>query len=336
MNNIEVTFDTNFMIKYKNDIHGIIKDIRKKYKAIIFNIVIEEIKGQKIRTTEKEYRCILDKINGSKAKNDWLKIIDNTKILKVFAEQEKSLDDWMDRTFNKDKISIDMKNFISQLLERSKYKKPPFNDAEDASDKGFKDTLLYLSIIEYINTSSTCEKIFLITCDKGFLNKKNELESEFFKITNKQLNIIDGEDKIKIYNILEIILEEDEIKNETNDVFPEINKNDDIEKARENFVNITRKIFSDKKVFIYDEMTNEKVESFLENLNDKMDNWIFVDTIDILKLLDVSSGELLVEVEDIRELIKQYKLMVKNESLKAAFIEGLKVKLNSYYVDLPF
>lgn len=336
MSNIEITFDTNFMIKYKDDIHDIIKDIKKKYKAIIFNIVIEEIKGQKIRATEREYKSILEKINISKSTNSWLKITDNTKILEVISKQEKSLDDWMERTFGECKITIDMTNFINQLLERSKYKKPPFNDAESASDKGFKDTLLYLSIIEYFKKSSTSEKIFLLTSDKGFLNKKSELESEFYKITNKQLSIIDGEDKVKFYNLLDITSEANKINKEVNNVFPDNNKEDDIEKIRGEFLNITKKIFYLKNFYLYDVMSDEMVEKFLEKINKKINSWIFIDAIDISKLLDVHGNELVVEVGYIRELINQYNSISKNDSMKIAFIEGLKVKFNSYYIDLPF
>lgn len=48
MNSV-VTFDTNFIIENKNDIATIISDVKENYEVVITKIVIEEVKGQKIR-----------------------------------------------------------------------------------------------------------------------------------------------------------------------------------------------------------------------------------------------------------------------------------------------
>ena len=53
-----VTFDTNFIIENKDKIRTIILDVREKYELIIAKIVIEEVKGQRVRQTLKSYNNI--------------------------------------------------------------------------------------------------------------------------------------------------------------------------------------------------------------------------------------------------------------------------------------
>ena len=90
MSSIVITFDTNFIIENKDKIRTIILDVKKRYELIIAKIVIEEVKGQRVRQTLKSYNNIKDKINAAKKENSWLDIVDNTDIIDVIKEQEKN------------------------------------------------------------------------------------------------------------------------------------------------------------------------------------------------------------------------------------------------------
>ena len=95
-----VTFDTNFIIENKDKIRTIILDVKEKYELIIAKIVIEEVKGQRVRQTLKSYNNIKDKIDSSIKENAWLNIEDNTDIADVIKEQERKLDEWLTKAFD--------------------------------------------------------------------------------------------------------------------------------------------------------------------------------------------------------------------------------------------
>jgi hypothetical protein len=68
---------------------------------------------------------------------------------------------------------------------------PPFINAENASDKGFKDTLIWLSLLEYFKNNGG-DNIIFVTDDKGFKNNADTLYKEFNKITDKSIEIRDN------------------------------------------------------------------------------------------------------------------------------------------------
>lgn len=87
--------------------------------------------------------------------------------------------------FNYDKISQ------SEVVSRAMKEKKPFSKAE----KGYRDTLIWLSLLEYIKTIPDSEKIIIIS----------ENSSDFFFIAN---------DKIQLHKDLTLELKERNIKNE--------------------------------------------------------------------------------------------------------------------------
>jgi hypothetical protein len=70
---------------------------------------------------------------------------------------------------------------------------------EKASDKGFKDTLMWLSILQYFKELKEDIIVIFITNDNGFLNNVDELQTEFFDVTGKTI-------EIKNNNYYEILL----------------------------------------------------------------------------------------------------------------------------------
>lgn len=94
------------------------------------------------------------------------------------------------------KIPSNKSLLFDYILEMSLKKKPPFIDGK--SDKGFKDSILFLSLLEFAE-SKIYDKYVLFSNDKGFINNKNKLKSQFSNHVNR-FRKFEGYDKLEIIN----------------------------------------------------------------------------------------------------------------------------------------
>lgn len=335
-----ITFDTNFIIENKIGIGDIITDIQTQYDIILMNLIVEEIKGKKVRQTLKSYKTIKDKIEKSKEENPWLRIIDTTNINSVTQTQEEKLEKWLIKAFDNNVISIDYKNYLPQIMERCKYKKPPFNDAEDASDKGFKDTILFLNIIDYMKEKEDYEKIYLITADNAFIKNKQSLQKEFFEKTDKELMILSG-DKEEIYKQLNIELKDNDNISEHNDceIFP---KDESIDKNYTNKIislidNIIYSLDSYKNnnpFIIWGEVQEDDVKFLLDNFITNQEKYSFLEYIEINKVMNINCSQRRIKISDLKELSDLY--MKSDEENRKAIVFAITTRLNEFYQELPF
>ena len=346
MNSI-VTFDTNFIIENKNEIGTIILDIKPNYKLVIARLVIEEVKAQKVRQTIKNYNSIKEKIEESKKENSWIDIVDNTDIENVIVEQENKLDEWLIKAFDNNIVEINNNDnaLLENILKRCKYKKPPFNNVDGASDKGFKDTILFINLMDFIKDTNY-DEIFLFTNDKVFNKFKKDLEKEFNENTGKNINIISG-DINRLYDILNIKKVEEENKEEeekekeeekNEEIFPKIQK--DEKSVREKTKEILSNIFGELELmnnwnFItWNKIEVEEVKKLLDNLNEIISKYIFLDKIDVKYIFGVDANKGDIYISDLEKLDNVYKEM--SESEKNALAYAITCKFNSYYQELPF
>ncbi|WP_407421248.1 PIN domain-containing protein [Methanobrevibacter sp.] len=96
---------------------------------------------------------------------------------------------------------------FESILGMSLYKMPPFINGK--SDKGFKDSILFLSILKFAETK-IYDKYLLFSKDNGFIENKKKLESQFQNHV-KQFRKFDNYDKLEIIkgkNIMKYIDEE--------------------------------------------------------------------------------------------------------------------------------
>ena len=334
-----VTFDTNFIIENKDRIKTIILDVKEKYEIVISKIVIEEVKGQKVRQTMKSYNSIIEKIKESKKQNGWLNIVDNTNIDSIIEEQEKNLDNWLTNAFDEKIIEIDNKDLLEKILNRCKYKKPPFNNEENSSDKGFKDTILFLNLLHFMKNSEY-DEIYLFTNDKVIIKFKNELQKEFFDSTRKKLKIISGNEN-DIYVELEIDKKENKYESKEekeHEIFPSaIPKTKDIIEQTKQLLN---DIFSELelennwKFTTWKRVELEDVKKILQDLNQLTNKYIFLDKIDINYIFDVQASKGTINISDLENLSNLYIEM--NTEEKDALAYAITCKFNSYYQELPF
>ena len=344
MNSI-VTFDTNFIIENKNEIGTVILDIKPNYKLVIARLVIEEVKAQKVRQTIKNYNSIKEKIEESKKENSWINIVDNTDIENVIVEQENKLDEWLIKAFDNNIVEINNNDneLLENILKRCKYKKPPFNNVDGASDKGFKDTILFINLMDFIKDTNY-DEIFLFTNDKVFNKFKKDLEKEFNENKGKNINIISG-DINRLYDILNIKKVEEENKEEkekeeekNEEIFPKIQK--DEKSVREKTKEILSNIFGELELmnnwnFItWNKIEVEEVKKLLDNLNEIISKYIFLDKIDVKYIFCVDANKGDIYISDLEKLDNVYKEM--SESEKNALAYAITCKFNSYHQELPF
>lgn len=185
---IAFVFDTNFIIK-NQQLREVLGKIDKKYVPYVTQVSIEERKAQQCSEKRKAYRKI----------KEVKKQIPSLIHLKNETELEKEIEQFKEQvqcayethfaeTIIKYKLSPE---WFENILSRAFQKIPPFNDDDNASDKGFKDSLMWISINEYFKNNGENEVVFL-TDDKGFLKQADILTKEFEEYTGKKIQIMNN------------------------------------------------------------------------------------------------------------------------------------------------
>lgn len=81
------------------------------------------------------------------------------------------------------------------VLKRALKKEPPFSKEKKSSDKGFKDTLIWLSIVDYIKNYQDKKTEFILICNDGsFIT---DLSEELNSICNKTIMIVKSIEEAK-------------------------------------------------------------------------------------------------------------------------------------------
>ena len=185
-------FDTNFIIENEKNLRIITEKLLMKYVVFISDVSIKEILSQKYLELKKYYE---------KA-NDLQKKID-IEIRKSFVEQYEQeankINEFYLRQFGGRIIpSNTNEKTLQTVLDRLYIKAPPFIDEEKASDKGFKDTLIWLSILDYfkgnIAQSKQINSIVFLTNDNIFHKYSAVLQKEFLSTTGFIIEIIRNND----------------------------------------------------------------------------------------------------------------------------------------------
>lgn len=136
--------DTNILTEYKSDLTSIKEVLIASADIFIPRIVIEEIQGQKVRTIKDDY----DKIKtGMKKHNGMFKFSENFNLDNEIIKVERDIAKWFEKYC--DNNVLEYKNIkLSEVIKRSKYKMAPFINEANSSDKGFKDSIIWMSILK--------------------------------------------------------------------------------------------------------------------------------------------------------------------------------------------
>lgn len=178
-------FDTNFIIQ-KNDLTKVIANLSDRFSVYVTQVSVEERIAQQCRDLKTRY----DEIERIKEQNkDIARII----IIKPYTDMENQyrsiLQTKYEETFQEKIIPLRRDGeMLSAVFERANKKIPPFLCETNASDKGFKDALIWESMLTYFKENGEQEVLF-VTDDNGFIKNAQFLCAEFTSVTNKTISI---------------------------------------------------------------------------------------------------------------------------------------------------
>lgn len=177
-------FDTNFIVKYKR-MDEVVKKLESDFELYITQLSIDERASQHIR----DDLDMIDQAEKLQADNQHLFEI---KLLKDKDSLPSFWKNILQESYKKCikniiPFSISKEMFRS-VLGRANAKRPPFSAEKGASDKGFKDCILWLSLLDYFKSNGENEVVF-ISNDTCFTKNSDYLEKEFNEATNKTIEI---------------------------------------------------------------------------------------------------------------------------------------------------
>ncbi len=178
-------FDTIFIIQIK-DLDEVIKNLSDRFSVYVTQVSVEERIAQECRKIKDHF----DQLETLKEK--YCDIARITPI-KTCAEKQTIYRTGMqakyEETFKERLIPFSKDGkMLSAVLERSHDKRAPFLSDDKASDKGFKDALIWETMLAYFKENGENE-VLLITDDGGFTKNTIDLCAEFSEVTGKSLSI---------------------------------------------------------------------------------------------------------------------------------------------------
>ena len=185
-----IILDTNFIIEHISDLHELHQKLSENNIVYITEISINERISQKYLELKSKYEKIETFIKDYSAYAT-IKLKD-TFSNRFEAEKQRTIDVYV-KEFGDNIISFTPDvDALKIVMDRVYKKRAPFSNKERASDKGFKDTLIWMSIIQYFKEYKEDIGIIFITNDNGFLNSSDLLKLEFAEITGKTIEIKDN------------------------------------------------------------------------------------------------------------------------------------------------
>lgn len=339
-----IILDTNFLVANTGKINEIIPKLEKNnYHVYVPKMVQEEYINIQLRKIKELYK----KIENIKSSNDFLNL--------KYENEEKVLE-WNENGYNKsfkeyfgdNVIGYKKANILENVLARNRYKEPPFYDEPNSSDKGFKDTIILLTITDFINSFAEEARFYFVTSDNGFIKYKSDIENELFEKCIKNVTIVEGKDKNKLYKELSIIEEDESKEGSTKNIF---SKNDmNLEETRKR-INELMDIFiwttsidfygnpqDERRFEISNYINNEKTEKFLNNIDDIIENNIFRNEILVETFFGTEEwvfSKYSIDIDTMKEISQLYK-NIKDTKYKEAFINYISQRINENKVSNMF
>ena len=178
-------FDTNFIVQEKK-LDNVLENLEEKFSVYVPQICIDERIAQECRDLRKQFDEVEDiQRRCAKIASVSFEISYEEKAAEVSSGMQKKYEKWFGKhiiPFSKDAKTFQI------VLDRAYQKLPPFLDEKNASDKGFKDAVVWISLLEYFTKNGNCKVIF-VTSDSGFSKNTDWLCEEFHEVTGKTIEI---------------------------------------------------------------------------------------------------------------------------------------------------
>lgn len=343
-----LTFDTNFIIENQSKFQEIINNLNEEYIVYVPQLAINERIAQQTREVAEKYEIIrrLCKENENIIKNLSFKIKEDEYI----DLMSKKISDAYASQFGEYIIPFENENIelYKNALDRAMKKNPPFSKDKNASDKGFKDCLLWLSLIDYFKNNHFDGKIYFITKDNGFINNSQSLIEEF-----KQETKIDIEIKSTVPSLS---VEETKEQEVTANKISNYNVDELRTKLREAlnsfcYSDVTdcygNYDYTDKSFQINDKINKEQAEMFLKGLRNVLNENLLATVLfpsDVFGENYIILDKHKIEIENIENIAKLYEDISKNNlELLVPLCNEVANQINNNYSkfyiyddDLPF
>jgi len=285
MSNIKkaFVFDTNFIIQNKN-LDEVIENLNKRnYSVYVTKVAVDERIAQECVKQKGKYEK-LEKL--TKEAKDFATITINKK----YEEVENIYKTGMQKKYSDhfgEKIipySQDSEMF-AKILRRAFMKTPPF--LTSGTDKGFKDSLMWLSMLDFFKSNGENEVLF-VSSDNGFKENGPSLCEEFEEITGKKIEIKDN----AYYNEL---LRKDEISGtkDTSESFVDFTKiREDIEEVIDSLRwDVNEDYFGNENWYntfvLHKEVDGSYMKVVFDGLKRAIENHIFEKSVPAVRILDL-------------------------------------------------
>ncbi len=178
-------FDTNFIIQIGN-LDDVIENLKDDYIVYVTQVSIDERIAQQCRDLKENF----DELEKCKQKFIHFAEINLKKSYKEESEfYRTAIQEKYKKRFGEHIIPFSKTGeMFTAIIERANKKLPPFSNAKNASDKGFKDCMLWLSMLEYFKTTSESIVVFVTDDNSAFGNHTEYLSNEFREITGKTID----------------------------------------------------------------------------------------------------------------------------------------------------
>lgn len=179
-------FDTNFIIENKKRLDEVVKKLSTEFNVYVTQVSIDERIAQNCRESREKF----DKLEECAKK--YSDVADVT-MRKTYEDEcahfQSATPNAYRKMFANNIIPYekDAAMFL-KVLDRAYKKTPPF-PLHDKSDNGFKDTILWVSLMNYFRNNGENEIIF-VSEDKAFGKNQEVLVREFERETNKSIKIV--------------------------------------------------------------------------------------------------------------------------------------------------
>ncbi|RIM84762.1 PIN domain-containing protein, partial [Staphylococcus xylosus] len=223
------------------------RDLSNSFKILIPDLVFRELQKQKLQ----QYKNDFSQLNMLTEK------FENFPGIKFELPSELNYEEFLEQKISEFKIrnsietieTINKSSIFNKIVEKVINKKPPFEGIEKQSDKGFKDALIWESILNY--AQSNPGEYYFYTRDKGF---DKELTYEFNNlITNSSITFVNEKRQNFLNELIDTLSEEKisterlkNVENEITKLLPELVEN------------LTEKVFN---TFSVNNIPNYKLES---------------------------------------------------------------------------
>ena len=190
-----IVFDTNAIYQFYNQLGDIIpKVINNNYLPYIPQLVIYEYKKKFARDFQSETKGIMNKFK------PYIEYKDKKNFDDILQDIQSDIQSKLESLFKDRIIKYDeSREAFNKIINRALEKIQPFvlDNKNAKSDKGFKDTIIWLSVIEYFKNQGE-ENVIFVSDDTVFAFNNSILINEFKSHTNKTITFKTKEEFLKM------------------------------------------------------------------------------------------------------------------------------------------